>query len=302
MTVTLGEIREHVEALASEDGEYYVVCGRTGDRPVPVAGKRFDGRATARSAARATEQYRALLRRYDPLVPHYDPIVCQERQMAADSLTAPVVTGDTHEDTPDQAFVEFTHRVAAAVCETLAAEGYEDVESALLSGYFDATDAAPAERCPALLERLSVTLDRQLAPPEQAAVLAAAATRLSPAEPTREPVSAMLAALADRGLVEEYAQSPWLVDRTERIRSVVVHLSGYALSPRAGRLPVAPVVLELYRHLPDPTPVAVRAARADDTAAAGDGEGTADWRLTLVLAADDPTALARAPIEREVKQ
>ena len=74
---TLTSIRERIEALASADGRYYVTCARTGDRPVPAAGHRFPDRATARAAARLTERYRAVLRRYDPQVPSYDPIVRQ---------------------------------------------------------------------------------------------------------------------------------------------------------------------------------------------------------------------------------
>jgi hypothetical protein len=79
------DTREYVEGLAVPDGAFYVVCGRTGSRPVPTAGLRFPDRETARKAARATEHYRAALRRYDPDVPHYDPIVCQ----ATDSPVAP---------------------------------------------------------------------------------------------------------------------------------------------------------------------------------------------------------------------
>jgi len=74
---TLTSIRERIEALASADGRYYVTCARTGDRPVPAAGHRFSDRATARTAARLTERYRATLRRYDPQTPSYDLIVCQ---------------------------------------------------------------------------------------------------------------------------------------------------------------------------------------------------------------------------------
>ncbi|ELZ29896.1 hypothetical protein C474_12706 [Halogeometricum pallidum JCM 14848] len=74
---TLIEIREHIEALAGDDGEFAVVCGRTGERPIPVAGERFETRAVARTAARATEQYRAVLRRYDPQLRFYDLVVCQ---------------------------------------------------------------------------------------------------------------------------------------------------------------------------------------------------------------------------------
>ena len=80
---TLVEVRDHIETLASGGGEYYVVCECTGDRPVPADGKRFDDRATARNAARATEQYRSALRQYDPQVPYYDLIVYQN----TDSIT-----------------------------------------------------------------------------------------------------------------------------------------------------------------------------------------------------------------------
>ena len=75
---TLVDIRDRIRALASEDGEFSLVCARYGDRPVPADGLRFDSRATARAAARETERYRAALRRYDPQLPYYDVIVRQE--------------------------------------------------------------------------------------------------------------------------------------------------------------------------------------------------------------------------------
>jgi hypothetical protein len=75
--MSLAELRENVEALATDDGEFFVVCGRTGERPFPAAGKRFPDRPSARQAVRTTEQYRATLRQYDPALPKYDPIVCQ---------------------------------------------------------------------------------------------------------------------------------------------------------------------------------------------------------------------------------
>ncbi|GAB7093051.1 hypothetical protein JCM30237_02030 [Halolamina litorea] len=68
-------LRERIEALASERGEYYLVCGRYGDRPVPAAGCRFENRSTACEAARLTEEYRAVLRGYDPELPRYDIVV-----------------------------------------------------------------------------------------------------------------------------------------------------------------------------------------------------------------------------------
>lgn len=75
---TLLDIADHIESLAAADGEFSLVCARYGDRPVPAAGLRFDSRETARAAARATEQYRDALRRYDPELPFYDVVVRQE--------------------------------------------------------------------------------------------------------------------------------------------------------------------------------------------------------------------------------
>lgn len=74
---TLRDTRALVEELATESGRYYLVCGRTGERPVPAAGLWFEDRASARAAAGATEQYRRLLRRYDPDLPRCDVIVCE---------------------------------------------------------------------------------------------------------------------------------------------------------------------------------------------------------------------------------
>lgn len=86
---TLAEIRRHIEGLASDEGDYYLVCARTGDRPVPADGLRFASRATARAAASATEHYRATLRRYDPRLPRYDLIVCEDAGPLADPAAAP---------------------------------------------------------------------------------------------------------------------------------------------------------------------------------------------------------------------
>lgn len=86
---TLGDVRGHIEALASADGDYYLVCGRSGDRPVPAASLRFGSRPAARAAARATEQYRRALRRYDSRLPVYDVIVCQDAPDPAGPVAAP---------------------------------------------------------------------------------------------------------------------------------------------------------------------------------------------------------------------
>lgn len=78
MTSQLCRLRERIESLASERGEYYLVCSRYGDRPVPADGCRFESPGVAQQAARLTEEYRSVLRGYDPDLPRYD-IVVQER-------------------------------------------------------------------------------------------------------------------------------------------------------------------------------------------------------------------------------
>ncbi|EMA44895.1 DUF7552 domain-containing protein [Halococcus saccharolyticus] len=75
---TLHTIRATLDALATDGGRYCVVCARTGEHPVPVAGLRFDDRATAARAARVARRYRARLRRYDPRVAIHDLIVCED--------------------------------------------------------------------------------------------------------------------------------------------------------------------------------------------------------------------------------
>lgn len=74
---SLRAIRAQIELLASEEGSYYLVCARCGDRPVPAATLRFESRTIARAAAGATEQYRMILREYDPDLPRYEIVVCQ---------------------------------------------------------------------------------------------------------------------------------------------------------------------------------------------------------------------------------
>lgn len=293
---TLAELRGRIDALASADGAYYLVCGRTGDRPVPAAGSRFADRESARTAARTVERYRAELRRYDPRYPYYDVIVCQdadaERTTAAPdpdawTLSAPVLDATTVQPS-NRDLVEFCHRVAAAVFETLSAAGHDAAERAITSDYAAVADvvADPDDLCLYLLERMAATLDRRLTPTAQVAVLSDAATRLSPVESDGDPLSDTLGSLQRRGLVGAYRQSPWAADLDTGTRSVDVHLTEYALSPRRGRLPVLPLVVGLYRRRPDRPPSSLRAV--------GDGDG---WRIRLALDADaEPNGLVSAPI------
>ncbi|MFC4357972.1 hypothetical protein ACFO0N_08435 [Halobium salinum] len=158
-----------------------------------------------------------------------------------------------------------------------------------MDAYFEHAETVsdPDDLCLCLLESMAMELDERLPPAEQAEVLANAADRLSPAEATHQPVSTTLSILEDRGLLGGYTLSPWSVELDEGIRSTVVRLSEYALSPRNGRLPVLPIVLELHQQQPDWHPSSVRVAAIDE-----------GWRLDLVLAREtDPDGLASAPIE-----
>jgi len=303
---TLEDIRTHVEELASESGEYALVCARYGECPVPATGLRFESRETARSAARATEQYRATLRQYDPRLPCYDVIVRQDP--VSSGRTIPTASQPTNADgesgdwtlsepvvgrqTVDQRDrIEFCHRVAAAVFETLSVNGYDTLETAIIDAYLDVVEAYadPDDLCLCLLETMAMELDQWLPPREQADVLASAAVRLPSIDPVDQPVAATFSALESRGLLGSYTQSAGSVDRDSDTRAVDVRLSGYEMSPQDDRLPVLPIVLELHRRRPDWIPTSIRVVDVDD-----------GWRVTLVRAgATAPNSLASAPIQSE---
>jgi hypothetical protein len=301
--VTLVGIRERIEDLAEANGAYYLVCGRTGHRPVPVTDKRFAGRADARRAASAATEYRAVLRRYDPKVPHYDLIVCQARNRpttepghtcpgpadAQGSLSYPVVTG-THERR--DRLVERCHRLAAATFESLSDCGHREVEQATMNRYTELAEALPTPDglCLCLLESMAVTLSERLDGAEQAAVLARAAGRLDPREGGRDPVAAAFADLRECGVVGDFSPAG-STENSGRVPSVSeVHLSEYALSPRDGRLPVLPIVVDLFGRLPDRPPRRVWVDRV-----------TEGWRLEVAFGGrEDPNSLLNAPINSPV--
>jgi hypothetical protein len=296
----LRDVRDHVESLASEDGDYRLVCARYGDQPVPATGLRFESRAVGRAAARATEQYRAALRRYDPQLPVHDVIVCEADGHATavgdGTRTSEVAAteGGVSERSPSaQALVEFCHQVAGSVFEALSAAGHDAVETATMDAYFRHAEsvADPDELCCCLLESMARELDARLSPFEQGAVCAAAADQLStpPLSTTTRPLDATFDSLQATGVLGTYAHSDWHVDRAAGTRTASVAVSDYALSPTADELPVLPVVVELARQFEDwhATPVAV----------ARDGDG---WRIAVELDRDDePHVRAALPIEVE---
>ncbi|ACV48122.1 MULTISPECIES: DUF7551 domain-containing protein [Halomicrobium] len=296
---TLAELRERVERLATDDGSYRVVCGRTGERPVPVATLRFDSRSTARLAVRATEQYRSTLRTYDPRTPRYDLIVCEESDPFGDRALSAGSRPDTDAAVPSvadacdsnegtQRRIEFCHRVAAAVFEALSDGPYDDLETAIVDAYFELAETVddPDDLCLCLLECLATEFDARLRPDQQAALLTDAASQLTPVDRTRQPVATALAALQRRGLVGEFSCRSTSIDRENRRRTVQATLSAYALSVRDGRLPVLPVAVELSRHQPEWSLSGFRVVDADR-----------GWRLVVELGGSEPMSLSTVPVQ-----
>lgn len=126
---------ELIQGLASEDSDYYVVCGRIGDRPGTADGNRFPDWATARAAARATEKYRSALRRYDPPLPNTTRPPGRKRGRRSESAASHLTRDSARQLLSDSVLdanavsercdlVGFCHPVAGAVFETLFGEGY----------------------------------------------------------------------------------------------------------------------------------------------------------------------------------
>jgi hypothetical protein len=101
-------------------------------------------------------------------------------------------------------------------------------------------------------------------------------------------IEAGFAALSARGLIGAYRYSPVGVDRETGSRTVQVECSTYALREQDGRLPVLPIVLELFRRAACP-PTAV------DVGSIGEG-----WRMTFELSPEaTANGLATAPVTTE---
>ncbi|WP_408959943.1 hypothetical protein [Natrinema sp. 74] len=284
---TLREIRDHIERLASDDGAFYVVGARSGERPVPVAGHRFATRTGAAEAARATEQYRAALRRYDPQVPFYDPIVCQEPPAStADDAVAtetdssdrphandePFGRVDTENRRIESPLIEFCHDVSGAIFEALSSRGHEAAERGIMDTYLAAAEA-PTDRdtfCLVMLETMASELERHLDTAERTQILKAAAATLPPVDAATDPVKASLAHLDSLSLMSEYGvcrESDGAGD------SWTVSLRGYAIECDERRFPTLPIGIDLLRRTTTPT----ETFGITDVTALGDG----DWRFVL---------------------
>jgi len=296
---TLRDIRERIDALRADDGRFYLVCARTGERPIPVADARFDSRAAAVEAARVAEEYRSALRRYDPTLGFRDLIVCEDQWISADGVRA---------DSED--LLSFCHDVAGVFLETLSERGYDDVERAVFDDYLDAAEVADRdELCLELLRSLVDALDRHLTASERASLVASAAERLpspgpgdpdqsilrvsSPSGTAERPVESALARLRDVDLIAGYS----VTGTRGNARTWSVTLSEYALageefrgSIAAGedpdaRLPTLPLVVDLLRRVPE------------SDVAVGDATVTEDgWRLSVSTGAATPTGLVSVAV------
>lgn len=293
----LAALRAHIESLASETGEYTLVCSRHGEQPVPAAGLRFPSRAVARSAAAATAQYRDRLREYDPSVPAYDIVVWQGYSTggATESDDHPVdATAPAPPVAPnprDEPLIRFCHGVAAAVFEALGECGHDEIETALMAAYGDHADIEPTADglCLRLLERMSTMLAERLSHGEQAALLDTAAEKLPAVTDgaASADVDAVVGGLRTRQVVGQIHEAQWEQCRRTGTRTARVDVSSYAFTPHGGRLPTLPLVVAFYGAALEWRPAAI------SVAAAGDG-----WRFRIAPVGEArPAGLVRAAID-----
>jgi hypothetical protein len=258
---TLRDVRERIAERHDESGRYYVNCARTGERPVPVAGKRFATRETAAKAAELAAEYRSELRHYDPRLPHYDLVVSEEPGPDGPVDPVPVV-----EESADAAVSEFCHDVAAAVFEALSELDERAVERAVLEAYFHSAESVtdPDELCLVLLSTTASELDARLDPDRQGEVLRVAADRLGARSDSEssvdaaDPVDATLSRFDGLSLVGDYAvvrncesERTGTPDDAHGRRSWTVTVEEYAFESVDGRVPTLPFAVELLGRLPD---------------------------------------------------
>jgi hypothetical protein len=279
---TLRDIRTHVGALAADGGPYAVLCGRTGREPLPVAGSRFDDRATAAEAAEAAAEYRSVLRQYDPQVPFLEPLVHE----VSEGPVGPLATAPADVRTR---YISFCHDVTGAVFEAFSETDNRAVESATMETYLTLAEVVGDrdDFCLTMLWSMMSELDVHLGPRRQATVVDAAAEMLG--APSTEsaaadsPVEATMSRLDAAGFVDGY-------DCADCPEAGVweVTFGGYALAERTGRLPTLPVAVDLVRRIPD-RPVGFVEARA---------LSDCRWRLRVELDVD-PEGLVSVTVSDE---
>jgi hypothetical protein len=92
MVDRLETLHRRIDALTDADGEYAVVCPRSGKRPVPVRTASFGSPTDAEAAADLVVEYRELLRQVDPHLECIPVVACEA---GAD----PLALADSERDT-----------------------------------------------------------------------------------------------------------------------------------------------------------------------------------------------------------
>jgi len=308
---TLRESRRRIQSLAIDDGSYYIVCARTGKRPLPVAGKRFDSRGAATAALRAAERYRRTLRRHDPQLPMYELIVCEDEppdgttsaetpgekrgSMARDASSAGRQPADgaaagavTSVWTSQDRLASFCHNIMTSVLAALA-----DVSGGSTELVRDVV--GPEERrkmtrspghCLSALERLAAVLERRLASSQRADLLATAARRRSAVHDCPQPLEATLSRLESVGLITGATVRPRATDRDGR--SWLLTLQNYGLRRADGPAVTLPLTAELFAHRSD-TDVSVQALSSDSS-----GTATGEQLVVTIGATTAPSGLVHA--------
>ncbi|SFR46213.1 DUF7551 domain-containing protein [Halogeometricum limi] len=244
---TLRDIRSHADRLSASDGPYAVVCDRLGREPLPLVGLRFGTASDAERAADAASDYRSALRRYDPQVPHHEPLV---RRVADGTLEhAPPAEADAR-----TRYFSFCHDVTGAVFESLSTTGHRGVESAAMETYLTLAEVVDDhdDFCLAMLWSVLSELDVRLDDDGQRTVVAEAASSLGDAttgaiepEPTvGDALGATMARLEDASFVRGFD-----VSGVPGGDAWEVTFGGYALAERTGRLPTLPVAVDVVRRL-----------------------------------------------------
>ncbi|KTG14804.1 DUF7551 domain-containing protein [Haloferax profundi] len=275
---TLRDIRAEIRSLSCPDGDFEVLCGRSGTAPAAVSGLSFPNRHAAGEAAELASEYRSVLRRYDPAAPYYDPLV-QESSSQIPPLA--VDAGDRQ-----TRFTSFCHDVAGAMFESLSESGHREVESAAMETYLTLAEVVDGEDdyCLTMVWSLMSEMDVRLSADEQTAVVEQAAS-LFASERTPNPVGATLRNLESVGFLDGYTVRPLASDENEadtadaEARRWELTFGDYALAERTGRIPTLPLAVDLLKRTP---------ARC---VAFIDGEALSDarWRLRLQISPATPS-------------
>ncbi|MEY7849167.1 hypothetical protein AB7C87_08210 [Natrarchaeobius sp. A-rgal3] len=279
---TLREIRSRIEQLTVDDGRYAVVCARSGEQPVPVVGERFATRGDAAKAAQATERYRDALRRYDPQLSFYDPIVTERQTGEATEAKTPRERRDSRStnsetgvrDRRNESLMEFCHDVSGAVFESLSARDHGDVERTIMDTYLAAAETV-ADRdllCLVLLETMATELERQLSVTERDELVREAARHLAPAPPSSDPIVESLEYLSSLSLVAGFGSTRYPIPETGE-DAWIVYVHGYAVDSSGRTFPTLPFGVDLLRRVDEPSST----FGVTEANALGDG----NWRLVL---------------------